>query len=108
MKKLGNHEYLHQIFYVKNFELFQRNELADLFKDKALLYEPDWMMNRYVRAVDPSKKNEFILFYLEPASSFSSQIRDEAEKSDPRETVLTQWQKKLSERAVKSFNVSNE
>jgi hypothetical protein len=108
MKKLGNHEYLHQIFYVPNFELFQTNELVNLFKDRALLYEADWMMNRYVRAVDLAKKNELILFYLEPASSFSIQIRDEADKSDPRETVLMPWQKELSERALKSFNVIKE
>jgi hypothetical protein len=108
MKKLGDNEYLHQIFHVKNFELFRTRELVNLFKDKGLVYESDWMMNRYVRAVDRAKKNELILFYLEPANSFSSQIRDEAEKSDPRETVLTEWQKELSERALKSFNVIRE
>lgn len=108
MKTLGTHEYLHQIFYVKHFELFQTAELVDLFKDKGLLYDPDWMMNRYVRAVDTPKKNELILFYLEPANSFSSQVKDEAEKLDPRETALTPWQKELSERALRSFKIIEE
>jgi hypothetical protein len=105
MKKIGAYEYLHQIFYVKDFTLLQTKELVDLFKNKGLDYESNWMLNRYVRAVDKELKYEMILFYLEPVSSFSEEIRDEAEKSDPRDISMTHWQQEFSKRALDSFRI---
>ncbi len=108
MATIGKQEYLHQIFFGKDFELFKIKELSELFKSKGLEVEADWMMNRYVRAVDTDKKHEMILFYLEPGSLVAEEIKAEAEKADPREKTTNKWQKALTERANAVFRVIEE
>lgn len=108
MATIGKQEYLHQIFFVRQFKLFRIKEVSDLFRAKGLTVEPDWLMNRYVRAVDSAKKNEMILFYLEPGGATPERIISEAEKSDPAETTTSKWQSELKARANAVFKIVQE
>jgi hypothetical protein len=74
--KVGSHEYLHQIWYIEKPQLLHSGLVSSLLKQRGLSAEDNWMMNRYVRAVDEAKRHEIILFYLEPASSFPKEASE--------------------------------
>jgi hypothetical protein len=107
MAIIGKYEYLHQIWYLKDPEIFKIKELSALLNEKGLLVEPEWLMNRYVRVVDRNSKNELILFYLEPGSIVSSDIK-EIGMGDPKQTTLDNWQLSLKLRANSLFRIISE
>jgi hypothetical protein len=107
MAKIGNYEYLHQIWFVRNFDLMAIKEVSGLFQSKGLPVEPDWLVNRYVRAVDQDKKHELIIFYLEPGSIVPEEIR-KIGMGNMRQTDIDPWQADLKERANKTFRILTE
>jgi len=68
MVSLAGHEYLHQTWAIRQFDFFTEPAMLAFLRQHGLKAEQSWLVDRYVRAVDPQKKNEIILFYLEAAS----------------------------------------
>lgn len=76
MVTLGKNEYLNQTWPIKNAEILRRPEIKAVLEQIKVTAEADWVMNRYVRAVDESKKHEIILFYLEAGSLIPVPVAD--------------------------------
>ncbi len=76
METLGGKEYLHQSFPEEDWELFSTKPVADLLARWRLEAPKRWLVDRYVRAVDPELRHEVILFYLEPAAELPAPVDD--------------------------------
>ena len=110
MATLGKHEFLNQTWAIKDYGLFKRDKVKEFLAKNGLQAEPDWLVNRYVRAVDENKKHELIFFYMEPASSVSIPkdliFPTEDLKADGKHK--DEWQKitqALISRSMRSFNI---
>lgn len=110
MVTLGSHEFLNQTWAIKDYALLKREKVKEFLDKNGLQTEPDWLVNRYVRVVDENKKHELILFYMEPASSFSIPkdlifpIEDLASEGKHKD----EWQKitqALISSSIKSFKI---
>jgi hypothetical protein len=107
MAKIGKHEYLHQIWYLKDFDLFTHGETAQMLKKENIQAGNEWLLNRYVRAVDTAEKHELIIFYLEPGNMVPDTIKS-LPPGDPRDKSSAPWQKQLAVRANKLFRFISE
>lgn len=76
MEKLGSNEYLHQSWADGAFTLFDEPDIAFLFSARRITLPKAWLIDRYVRAVDPEKHNEVIFFYLEPAKGLPGPVEE--------------------------------
>jgi hypothetical protein len=76
METLGGDEYLHQSFPVEDWDLFASPKVAGLFASRKIELPSRWLVDRYVRAVDPDLRHELILFYLEPAGDLPAPVED--------------------------------
>jgi hypothetical protein len=68
MATLGRHEYLHQTWAIRQFGLFEIPAIGEFLRVRGITAEPSWVVDRYVRTVDPAGRHEVILFYLESAA----------------------------------------
>jgi hypothetical protein len=75
MARLGAHEYLHQTWALRQFGLFGIQAMREFLAARGIAAGPSWVMDRYVRTVDPEQRHEVIFFYLE-----SSAMHDPAMK----------------------------
>ncbi len=76
METLGGEEYLHQSFPEEDWDLFTSPPVAALFASRKIALSRRWLVDRYVRAVDPDLRHEVILFYLEPAGALPAPVED--------------------------------
>ena len=76
MVRLGRHEYLHQSFPEKDWDLFTDAGMKALLANRGLTVPSTWLVSRWVRATDRALKSEIILFYLEPAGDLPAPIDD--------------------------------
>jgi hypothetical protein len=83
MAMLGQHEYLHQTWAIREFDLFEIPAMKEFLRSRNLRAEASWLVDRYVRAVDEKRKNEVIFFYLEAASANPSDIHYGGAPSEP-------------------------
>jgi hypothetical protein len=83
MAQLGGHEYLHQTWAIKQFDLFTDADMAAFLRSHRLTAEPSWLVDRYVRVVDEVSKHEMIFFYLEAASLNSGDIHYGGAPAEP-------------------------
>ena len=104
MDTLGGEEYLHQLWPLPAFDLFKRPELVAFLTAKGLRAGDDWLMSRWVRAVDPAKKHEIILFYLEPGDASPVPVRDLVRDGAQR-ARWTDIEKELDARSRRAFRV---
>jgi hypothetical protein len=74
MATLGQGEYLHQTWAIRQFDLFTVPAMQAFLRARDLTAEASWLIDRYVRVVDEARKHEVILFYLEAASTNPAQI----------------------------------
>jgi hypothetical protein len=74
MATLGQREYLHQTWAIRQFDLFTVPAMRDFLRARDLTAEASWLIDRYVRVVDEARKHEVILFYLEAASANPADI----------------------------------
>jgi hypothetical protein len=68
MATLGGHEYLNQTWAFRGFALFDLPAIRELLERHGIAVARDWLVDRYVRVVDPAEKHEVIFFYLESGS----------------------------------------
>lgn len=68
MATLGRHEYLRQTWALRRFAGFAEPAVRRLLVAAGLRADTAWVMDRHVRAVDPERKREVILFYLESST----------------------------------------
>ena len=107
MVTLGKNEYLNQTWPIKDAGILRRPEIKSVLEQRKLTAEADWVMNRYVRAVDESKKHEIILFYLEAGSLIPVPVADLA----PGGRSTDAWPKierEIIERSLRSFSIIEE
>jgi hypothetical protein len=83
MTTLGQHEYLHQTWAIREFDLFKIPAMLEFLRSRNLGAEASWLVDRYVRAVDEERKNEVIFFYLEAASTNPPDIHYGGAPSEP-------------------------
>jgi hypothetical protein len=69
MATLGQREYLHQTWALRQFDLFTVPAMQKFLRARNLTAEASWLVDRYVRVVDETRKHEVIFFYLEGASA---------------------------------------
>ena len=63
-------------------------------------------MDRYVRAVDPAKKHEIIIFYMEAKSLSATAIRfGGGDGTAPTPTLPAELEREVVARASKAFQV---
>ena len=74
MATIGQHEYLHQTWAIRQFDLFTVPAMQEFLRARNLTAEASWLIDRYVRVVDEARKHEVILFYLEAASTHTADI----------------------------------
>jgi hypothetical protein len=109
MAQLGTHEYLHQTWALRDFELFQLEPVKAFLAARQLRAEASWLVDRYVRAVDEAHKHEVIFFYAEAASVNEAGIHYGGAPSEPPPppapppAVL----RGLLERAQRAFTISD-
>ena len=107
MVNLGGVEFLNQTWAIPNFELFHLYGVKNLFTKLGIQPEPDWLVNRYVTVMGESKKNELILFYLEPGSHTHMPLVDLL----PEGKSFHQWpdiEKRLMQKALNVFSIISE
>jgi hypothetical protein len=83
MATLGQHEYLHQTWAIRAFDLFAVPAMQNFLHTRHLEAEASWLVDRYVRVVDEERKNEVIFFYLESASANAPDIHYGGAPSEP-------------------------
>ncbi len=83
MTRLGREKYLHQVWAIRDFDLFTVPEVQGFLRERRLTAEASWLVDRYVRAVDSAGKFEVIFFYLEAASTQSAAIHYGGAPSEP-------------------------
>lgn len=74
MVRLGRHEYLHQSWPIEKWALFDSPAMKKMLGEHGLVAPATWLVDRYVRAVDPERRAEIILFYLEPATTLPAPV----------------------------------
>jgi hypothetical protein len=74
MATIGQHEYLHQTWAIRQFDLFTVPAMQEFLRARNLTAEASWLIDRYVRVVDEARKHEVIFFYLEAASTHATDI----------------------------------
>jgi hypothetical protein len=104
METLGDEEYLHQSFPVEDWDLFNSPPVAELFASRKLALPRRWLVDRYVRAVDPDLRHEVILFYLEPAGDLPAPVEDLGLAGKSRE-LWDPIDRDLATRARKAFEI---
>ncbi len=110
MARLGAHEYLHQTWAIRQFGLFEIPAIREFFELRKIAVEPSWVVDRYVRTVDPAGKHEVIFFYLEsaamhdPAMQYGGAPAAPPPPPTPPPAVLAA----VRERAARAFQVSSE
>src|SRR5579864_5581868 len=83
MARLGQHEYLHQTWAIREFSLFTVPAMQEFLQARHLRAEASWLVDRYVRVVDEARKHEVIFFYLEAASINPSEIHYGGAPAEP-------------------------
>lgn len=84
MDTLAGAEYLHQVWPIPAFDLFTTEPFASLLLAHDIDVEADWLVNRWARVVDAERRNEILLFYLEPSSAFTVPIATMREDWQPQ------------------------
>jgi hypothetical protein len=83
MTTLGQQEYLHQTWAIRQFDLFTVPAMKEFLWAHHLTAEESWLVDRYVRVVDQTRKHEVIFFYLEAASTNPSYIHYGGAPAEP-------------------------
>ena len=107
MEILGGEEYLHQSFPEEELDLLAARPVADLLAGAKLRIARRWLVDRYVRAVDPELRNEVILFYLEPAGELPAPVEDLGLAGKSR-ALWEPIDRDLSKRARAAFEIVGE
>ena len=109
MARLGADEYLHQTWAIRQFGMFEIPAIKAFLPARGIAAGPSWVMDRYVRTVDPDQRNEVIFFYLEssamhdPAMKFGG-APDPPPPPVPPPAVL----EAVRARAAQAFQVTSE
>ena len=107
MVRLGAHEYLHQTWALQDFALFSLPAMQQFLAARHLRVDGPWLVDRYVRVVDPNRKHESILFYLESAAINDPGIYygGIASNNDPPPVPPQAVRKTLASRAGRAFTI---
>ena len=109
MARLGADEYLHQTWALKQFGLFEIPAIREFLAERGIAAGPGWVMDRYVRTVDPERRHEMIFFYLESSAMHDPGMKfggapDPPPPPVPPPAVL----EAVRARAAQAFQVSSE
>lgn len=80
--QLAGQAFLHQTWPTADYGIFRQAEVKAMLDAHGLTAEADWITNRYARVMD-DPKHELLLFYLEPASGFSTPMADMTAEAHP-------------------------
>lgn len=109
--RLGALDYVHSTWAFDNEQSAREAPEAEsartvkLMAEKGLKLPGELMMSRYVTEVGPEKRNELILFYMEPLA-FTGKRLSELENSDAGLAAYQTWAAELSERGLLAFRVA--
>jgi hypothetical protein len=107
MATLDGHEYLHQTWALADFALFHVPKIKSFLSSRNINSEPNWLVDRYVRVVDETRKGEVIFFYLESGAANQEQLRyTERDQSGPPLSPEPEVEKLLVEHAMRAFQVT--
>ena len=109
MARLGADEYLHQTWALRQFGLFEIPAIREFLAGRGIAAGPSWVMDRYVRTVDPDRKHEVIFFYLESSAMHDPDMKfggapDPPPPPVPPPAVL----EAVRARAAQAFQVGSE
>jgi hypothetical protein len=104
MVRLGAHEYLHQSYPAKDWDLFTSPSMTTLLRARGLTAPANWITSRYVRAGDESLKSEVIIFYTEPAPELPASFEDLGLAGKSRDLWLP-FDRRLSEAGRTTFRI---
>lgn len=91
MIQLGGEEYLHQTFPATKQEFWDAPDMVSLLKPHGLEVGDLWVMGRYVRVVDPAKKHEVLIFYLESEELLGKSFPELAKRWQPGAVAEPGW-----------------
>ena len=108
--KLGDHEFVHNTWAYDNAANVRDNPEAEaartgsFLKDRGFELAGELIMSRFARAVGEDRRNELIIFYLEPLSRHGHTISDFPDRG-PVSAAFDALSAKVVERSLASFEI---
>lgn len=108
--ELGGAEYIHNTWAYDNAENARNNPGAEADRTRRLLAEGGYrmddavVMTRWVRVVGEARRDELIIFYIEPLANFRHRI-EEFPDGEPPNQVFDRLSEQVTQRGRESFEI---